>query len=99
MRLIAPLIAALLLGIASLASASDELLNSARTATIDRLLERAISCDLIAGGVVVIGNHDGILGTAARGRLNARPDAPLLDERTIFDLASLTKVIATAPAS
>jgi len=66
--------------------------------TIDRLLERAISQNLIAGGVAVIGNRDGILSTTARGRLNAGAGSPLIGERTIFDLASLTKVIATTPA-
>jgi len=66
--------------------------------TIDGLLERAIAGNLIAGGVVVVGNHDGILQTIARGRINEDPHAPLLNEQTIFDIASLTKVIATAPA-
>jgi len=67
-------------------------------ATIDLLMERAISNNLIAGGVVVIGNHAGILSSASHGRLTASPEAPLLDEKTIFDIASLTKVIATTPA-
>lgn len=70
----------------------------ARIATINFLMERAITDNLIAGGVVVIGNHAGILSSSARGRLSGRPDAPLLDQQSIFDLASLTKVIATAPA-
>ena len=78
--------------------ASDEVLDYGRIASIDFLVERAISSNLIAGGVVVIGNHDGILSSTARGRLSASPDAPLLDGQTIFDLASLTKVIATSPA-
>lgn len=78
--------------------ASDDVLSYDHIATINHLLERAISDNLIAGGVVVIGDHTGILSGTARGRLNANPDAPLLDERTIFDLASLTKVIATTPA-
>lgn len=78
--------------------ASDEGPDYGRNATIDLLLELAISNNLIAGGVVVIGNHAGILSSTARGRLTDRPDAPLLDEQTIFDLASLTKVIATTPA-
>jgi len=69
-----------------------------RSATIDRLLERAIAANLIEGGVAVIGNHNGILSSTARGRLNSAAGSPLLTERTIFDLASLTKVIATAPA-
>jgi len=66
--------------------------------TMDLLLDRAIAQGLIAGGVVVIGNHEGILSTAARGKLNSTPGAPSLTDRTVFDLASLTKVIATAPA-
>jgi CubicO group peptidase (beta-lactamase class C family) len=74
------------------------MLDFGRIATIDYLMERAITDNLIAGGVVVIGNHAGILVSSARGRLSARPDAPLLDQQSIFDLASLTKVIATAPA-
>lgn len=69
-----------------------------RNITIDFLIERAISKNLIGGGVVVIGNHDGILSSTSRGRLTASADSPLLDEQTIFDLASLTKVIATTPA-
>ena len=65
---------------------------------IDLLLERAISENLIAGGVVVVGNHEGILATSARGQINSLPDAPLISDRTVFDLASLTKVVATTPA-
>ena len=82
----------------SLLFASDELPTPGNVSTVDLLLDRAISQNLIAGGVVVIGNHEGILSTAARGQLNASPGAPPLSDRSVFDLASLTKVIATAPA-
>jgi CubicO group peptidase (beta-lactamase class C family) len=67
-------------------------------AMIDLLLKRGVVRNLVAGGVVVVGNHSGILSITARGRLDGAPGAPRLDERTIFDLASLTKVVATAPA-
>jgi CubicO group peptidase (beta-lactamase class C family) len=82
----------------SLLFASEAPPVSDRSSTIDLLLERAISQNLIAGGVVVIGNHDGILSTSARGQLNTTAGSPPLNERTVFDLASLTKVIATTPA-
>lgn len=82
----------------SILFAADEVQDCGHIATIDLLMERAVSNNLISGGVVVIGNHAGILSSTARGRLSARPEAPLLNEQTIFDLASLTKVIATAPA-
>jgi CubicO group peptidase (beta-lactamase class C family) len=79
-------------------SASDGELDFGRIAAIDLLMDLAISDNLIAGGVVLIGNHAGILSSTARGRLSASPDAPPLDQQSIFDLASLTKVIATTPA-
>jgi len=78
--------------------AADELLDSSRTATIEFLMENAISRGLVAGSVVVIGNHEGIIYSAARGRLAAAADSPPLTERTMFDIASLTKVFATTPA-
>ncbi|HJV64238.1 MAG TPA: serine hydrolase [Geomonas sp.] len=71
---------------------------SACTSSIDNILDRAIAHNLIAGGVAVIGNRDGIIATAARGQLNPAAGGKALDDRSIFDLASLTKVIATTPA-
>ena len=97
MRIIRTLVVAFLILSPSFVFASEEL-HTGRTAAIDFLLERAISANLIAGGVVVIGNHDGILYSSARGRLSSRPGAQMLSERAMFDLASLTKVIATTPA-
>jgi CubicO group peptidase (beta-lactamase class C family) len=98
MRLFLILIFICLTGIASPLSASGELPLANRSDIIDQLLERAMASNLIAGGVVIIGNQSGILFTTARGRLNDNPGAPLLDERSVFDLASLTKVVATAPS-
>lgn len=71
---------------------------SRQPVTMDLLLQQALSANLISGGVVMVGNHDGILYTTAKGGLTNRAGAPPLNEQTIFDLASLTKVIATTPA-
>lgn len=68
-----------------------------RDATIGLLMDRAIAGGLIAGGVVVIGNRDGILSTTARGSVDPSGASPITAE-TMFDLASLTKVMATTPA-
>lgn len=78
--------------------AADQAPAAGPAANIERLLDRAIAHNLIAGGVVVVGNHEGILSSSAKGRLNASPGSPGLDERTVFDVASLTKVVATTPA-
>lgn len=98
MRLLAFLIVLYLFLYSVPLCADDELLDAGRTTTIDFLLEQAIARNLIAGGVVVVGKHDGVLYSVARGRLTSGPDAPPLNERTLFDVASLTKVLATTPA-
>lgn len=98
MRIVRTLIIFCLFSCSSQLHASDDLMNAGRTATIDFLVENAVSRGLIAGGVVVIGNHAGILYSTSRGRLTTAMDSPPLSERTIFDIASLTKVFATAPA-
>ena len=78
--------------------AADDLLDFGRAATIDFMLERAVTQGLIGGGVALVGTSRGITYTASRGRAGFSPDSPPLTERTLFDVASLTKVIATAPA-
>lgn len=65
---------------------------------IDRLMEISIQKALISGGVVLIGSRDRTLFEKAYGRVSPSPDARLMTLDTIFDLASLTKVIATTPA-
>src|SRR6266702_564295 len=69
-----------------------------RTAKIDHLLEGAISRGLIAGGVVLIGDRQGVRFVRPYGKMSTEPDARPMEADTIFDLASLTKVVATAPA-
>jgi len=78
--------------------AADDLLDAGRAATIDYMLERAVSQGFIGGGVVLVGNRSGVTYTASRGKIGFSVDANALNERTIFDIASLTKVVATAPA-
>jgi len=78
--------------------AADDLLDAGRAASIEFVLESAIRSGLISGGVVVIGNHSGQLYGTSQGGLLPGASESLLSERTLFDLASLTKVIATAPA-
>ncbi len=60
-----------------------------------RLLERAIASHAFPAASVEVGRADGVLWRAAFGRLTYAEDAPRATEETIFDLASLTKVIST----
>lgn len=92
------IIATIFMTLSSTLRASDDLMDAGRAATIDVLLENAIRRGLIAGAVVAVGNHTGQLYGMAEGRLYPDAGAPLLSDRTLFDIASLTKVLATAPA-
>ncbi len=65
---------------------------------LDALLEQAVAEDQIPGAVLLVGQPGRILHQKAYGcrALEPRPEAMTLD--TIFDAASLTKVVATTPA-
>lgn len=98
MRTVRTLLIICLLFCAAPLLAADELLDAGRAATIDYMLERAVSQGSIGGGVVLVGNRSGVTYTASRGKIGFSADANSVTERTIFDIASLTKVVATAPA-
>jgi CubicO group peptidase (beta-lactamase class C family) len=59
------------------------------------LLQRAIASHAFPAAAVEVGRADGVAWRAAFGRLTYAADAPRTSEETIFDLASLTKVMAT----
>jgi CubicO group peptidase (beta-lactamase class C family) len=95
LKLLFPLIVSLLPAAAVAGDASSPL---AAFLDIEMVMQRAAERRLIAGGVVVIGNRNGILLNRAYGKLSPEAGAPPVTTDTVFDLASLTKVIATAPA-
>jgi CubicO group peptidase (beta-lactamase class C family) len=60
-----------------------------------RLLQSAIGTHAFPAAVIEVGRRDQVLWREAFGALTYLPDAQPATERTLFDLASLTKVIAT----
>lgn len=69
-----------------------------RTTMIDMVMQSAISRELIAGGVVLVGDRQRDLFVRTYGRKGPSiDDAPMRDDN-LFDVASLTKVVATTPA-
>jgi CubicO group peptidase (beta-lactamase class C family) len=64
----------------------------ARTRTI---IERAIEAHVFPGAVIEVGTAGAVLWTEALGHLTYAPDAAPVRRDTLFDLASLTKVVAT----
>ena len=61
------------------------------------ILHRAIAARVFPGAVVEVGRTSGALATIVAGTQTYDASSPAIDTRTIYDLASLTKVVATAP--
>ena len=69
--------------------------SSARFAPIAPLVQAAIARHELPGAVVVVGRGDAIVYHQAFGQRALLPAPERMTEDTIFDLASLTKVVAT----
>lgn len=67
---------------------------------LDSLLEHAIEADSVAPGVAIaVGRHGQIVHLQGYGRTDWDEEAPAVTDSTIYDLASLTKVVATTTAA
>jgi uncharacterized protein YbbC (DUF1343 family)/CubicO group peptidase (beta-lactamase class C family) len=67
-------------------------------AAVDQQMERAVQDGLIPGAVVVVGHNGQIVFQKAYGSRALIPRREPMTLDTIFDAASLTKVIATTPS-
>ena len=65
--------------------------------TLQAILSRGVIDSAFPGAIAVIGNHEGPIVTVAAGHLDWAP-SPAPDERTLWDLASLTKVVGMTSA-
>jgi SSS family transporter len=65
---------------------------------IDRIVEGGIEAKKFPGAVVIAGHAGHIVFHKAYGNCSLIPGPEAMTEDTIFDVASLTKVLATAPA-
>ena len=67
---------------------------------LDRAVERGIADGVFPGAVLVVGTADRILVAKGYGHLTWDPSSPPPDPAlTLWDLASLTKVVATLPSA
>ncbi len=65
-------------------------------ATVREVLDNAIARRAIPGAVVGIVEADSSTYTISAGRETYDPESPFVDEQTIYDVASITKLIPTA---
>jgi CubicO group peptidase (beta-lactamase class C family) len=73
-------------------------MSAARLQKIDRVLARAIKAGGFPGGAVVIGRRGATVLEKGFGSLSWSSKTAVVPEQTIYDLASLTKVVATTTA-
>jgi serine-type D-Ala-D-Ala carboxypeptidase len=71
----------------------------ARLPLARRVLHEAIAAGVAPCAVAEVGDRTGAIWTDAVGRLTGDVSAPAASDDTVFDLASLTKVLATTPAA
>ena len=78
-------------------TASPAAFQAGKLGEIDALIEQGIADHRMPGAVVWI-EHEGGIYRKAFGQRAVEPVSEPMTEETIFDAASLTKVVATAPA-
>jgi uncharacterized protein YbbC (DUF1343 family)/CubicO group peptidase (beta-lactamase class C family) len=67
-------------------------------APVDQLVQEQIANQAITGAVLLVGHNGGIVHQKAFGLRATTPRSEPMTVDTIFDLASLTKVVATTPS-
>ncbi len=67
-----------------------------RLSEIDRIVEEGLAKQNMPGAVVLIGRHGGIVFRKAYGQKRLQPEKAPMTVDTVFDMASITKPMATA---
>jgi len=83
---------------AAIASSADEQQFPDPFVEIDPVVEHHIGLGNMPGAVVLVGHKDAIVFHKAYGNRCIEPEVEAMTADTVFDLASLTKVVATAPS-
>src|SRR5215471_2369866 len=80
------------------ARSDDAERNDVRFAVVDDICQRAVAAGEIPGAVVLVGHKGDVVYRRAFGLRSIEPRREPMTMDTIFDVASLTKSVATAPA-
>ena len=93
-RILFPLIFSMIVA----GSASSQALREEQMAPISEIARKAIQAGKIPGAVILIGNQGKIVYRQVFGLSALKPKKIPMTIHTIFDIASLTKVVATSTA-
>lgn len=80
------------------ANATDEIFHASKLAKLDATIDAAVHDEMIVGGVLWV-ERNGTSYHKAFGNRALKPAVEPMTEDTIFDLASITKAVATASAA
>lgn len=74
-------------------------MSASRLAAIDDVVRRGITAGGFPGAAVIVGRHGAIVWERGYGTLDWRSGVTVDADRTMYDVASLTKVVATTAAA
>ena len=74
-------------------------MSASRLALIDEVMRSGIAAGGFPGGAVIVGRRSGIVWERGYGTLDWKTGTRVDAERTMYDVASLTKVVATTAAT
>jgi SSS family transporter len=94
----APVLMALLISLLLVPAARPQVVEPRGLQQIDRIIENGIAGKKFPGAVVIAGHDGHIVFDKAYGNRTLVPAPEAMTEDTVFDLASLTKVLATSTA-
>ena len=95
-RLLAVLLISILISPAAFAAKPQKATPDAQFAAIDAVMKQAVDAGTVPGAVVVIGHKGQVVYKKAFGSRSLEPTKEPMTVDTVFDMASLTKPIATA---
>jgi uncharacterized protein YbbC (DUF1343 family) len=88
----------LIFTVVTVTSASSQVLQEEQLAPISEIAKRAVQAGKIPGAVILIGHEGKVIYRKVFGMSALKPKKHPMTIHTIFDVASLTKVIATSTA-
>lgn len=80
------------------AAATQPAVDRSALAVADKLIEDAIAAGKCPGAVLLVGRGDEVVRRKAYGNRSVQPTTRPMTVDTIFDMASLTKAVATGPS-
>jgi beta-N-acetylhexosaminidase len=78
--------------------AADVGMSEAALLQVDSLLRKAVADSVFPGAALAVGRRGGVVRLRGYGRLAREADAPEVSAETMYDIASLSKVVGTTAA-